>query len=416
MSLTTRCPACQTVFKVVPDQLRIAAGWVRCGECGVVFDGSAQMLASETGVEPAPAGAPDPAAAPAAIALESEAGPDEPPIGIDADVEAEGKGAASLPADLSPDALDSITLRFAELERDLLLNPPTPVLLPAGEPWLDESEPDLPPEPKPEPDADPAASIPDAEGPTESGDARDPTESDAPAAASLPPEPKPELELAPEPDADPAASVPDAEGPTESGDARDPAESDAPAPASLPPEPTPTAEPDVPSFVAQAQRRAVWETGRARNALWVAFALLLVVLVGQWTVRERDWLAARSPQLQPLLQALCQPLGCRIEPYRRLDAVVIDGSSFNRIDPQRFRFSVTLHNEADLPVATPALELSLTDTAGQVLVRRVLLPDELDAPVALAPRGEFDGSHTLTVAGAAQPHTITSYRVQAFYP
>lgn len=374
MSLTTRCPACQTVFKVVPDQLRIAAGWVRCGECGVVFDGSAQMLASETGVEPAPAGAPDPAAAPAAIALESEAGPDEPPIGIDADVEAEGKGAASLPADLSPDALDSITLRFAELERDLLLNPPTPVLLPAGEPWLDEAEPDLPPESKPE------------------------------------------LELAPEPDADPAASVPDAEDPIESGDVRDPAESDAPAPASLPPEPMPTAEPDVPSFVAQAQRRAVWETGRARNALWVAFALLLVVLVGQWMVRERDWLAARTPQLQPLLQALCQPLGCRIEPYRRLDAVVIDGSSFNRIDPQRFRFSVTLHNEADLPVATPALELSLTDTAGQVLVRRVLLPDELDAPVALAPRGEFDGSHTLTVAGAAQPHTITSYRVQAFYP
>ena len=366
MSLTTRCPACQTVFKVVPDQLRIAAGWVRCGECGVVFDGSAQMLASETGVEPAPAGAPDPAAAPAAIALESEAAADEPRIEIDADVEAQG--AASLPADLPPAALDSITLRFAELERDLLLNPPTPVLLPAGEPWLDESEPDLPPEPKPEPDADPAASIPDAEGPTESGDARDP------------------------------------------------AESDAPAPASLPPEPTPMAEPDVPSFVAQAQRRAVWETGRARNALWVAFALLLVVLVGQWMVRERDWLAARTPQLQPLLQALCQPLGCRIEPYRRLDAVVIDGSSFNRIDPQRFRFSVTLHNEADLPVATPALELSLTDTAGQVLVRRVLLPDELDAPVALAPRGEFDGSHTITVAGAAQPHTITSYRVQAFYP
>lgn len=373
MSLTTRCPACQTVFKVVPDQLRIAAGWVRCGECGVVFDGPAQMLAYETGAEPAPAGAPDPAAAPASIAPDGGAG-SEPPTEINAGAEAQSE--TSPPTDLSPDALDSITLRFAELERDLLLNPPTPVLLPAGEPWLDESEPDLPPESKPEL----------------------------------------ELELAPEPDADPAASVPDAEDPAESGDARDPAESDAPAPASLPPEPTPTAEPDVPSFVAQAQRRAIWETGRARNTLWVAFALLLVVLVGQWLVRERDWLAARTPQLQPLLQALCQPLGCRIEPYRRLDAVVIDGSSFNRIDPQRFRFSVTLHNEADLPVATPALELSLTDTAGQVLVRRVLLPDELDAPVALAPRGEFDGSHTLTVAGAAQPHTITSYRVQAFYP
>ncbi|MBS0303672.1 MAG: zinc-ribbon domain-containing protein, partial [Proteobacteria bacterium] len=36
MSLVTRCPACSTLFKVVPDQIRIAAGWVRCGQCGEV--------------------------------------------------------------------------------------------------------------------------------------------------------------------------------------------------------------------------------------------------------------------------------------------------------------------------------------------------------------------------------------------
>ena len=33
MSLITRCPACGTMFKVVPDQLRISEGWVRCGHC-----------------------------------------------------------------------------------------------------------------------------------------------------------------------------------------------------------------------------------------------------------------------------------------------------------------------------------------------------------------------------------------------
>ena len=38
MSLTTRCPICATTFKVVPDQLRISDGWVRCGRCGEVFD------------------------------------------------------------------------------------------------------------------------------------------------------------------------------------------------------------------------------------------------------------------------------------------------------------------------------------------------------------------------------------------
>lgn len=44
-SLVTRCPACSTLFKVVPDQLRISEGWVRCGQCDEVFDAQAQMQA-----------------------------------------------------------------------------------------------------------------------------------------------------------------------------------------------------------------------------------------------------------------------------------------------------------------------------------------------------------------------------------
>lgn len=42
-SLVTRCPACSTLFKVVPDQLRISEGWVRCGQCDEVFDANLHM-------------------------------------------------------------------------------------------------------------------------------------------------------------------------------------------------------------------------------------------------------------------------------------------------------------------------------------------------------------------------------------
>ena len=38
MHFTTRCPACGTMFRVVPDQLKISDGWVRCGHCADVFD------------------------------------------------------------------------------------------------------------------------------------------------------------------------------------------------------------------------------------------------------------------------------------------------------------------------------------------------------------------------------------------
>lgn len=43
MSQITRCPSCQTCFKVVADQLRISDGWVRCGHCKQVFDATEQL-------------------------------------------------------------------------------------------------------------------------------------------------------------------------------------------------------------------------------------------------------------------------------------------------------------------------------------------------------------------------------------
>lgn len=65
MSLITRCPACGTMFKVVPDQLRISEGWVRCGHCAEVFDASSHMqgegaLPPVQAVAPSPMPPPDP--------------------------------------------------------------------------------------------------------------------------------------------------------------------------------------------------------------------------------------------------------------------------------------------------------------------------------------------------------------------
>lgn len=58
MSLITRCPACETLFKVVPDQLRISEGWVRCGQCDEIFDASLHLLQVTPG-EPVPAAPPE---------------------------------------------------------------------------------------------------------------------------------------------------------------------------------------------------------------------------------------------------------------------------------------------------------------------------------------------------------------------
>lgn len=70
MSLITRCPACGTMFKVVPDQLRISEGWVRCGHCAEVFDASAHLQAEVPQVPAEPM-----ATAPDSLAAEAEAPP-----------------------------------------------------------------------------------------------------------------------------------------------------------------------------------------------------------------------------------------------------------------------------------------------------------------------------------------------------
>jgi predicted Zn finger-like uncharacterized protein len=77
MSLITRCPACGTMFKVVPDQLRISEGWVRCGHCADVFDASAHLQPDVAA--PAQDTAPTEVAAAVAAARPTEHEPPELP-------------------------------------------------------------------------------------------------------------------------------------------------------------------------------------------------------------------------------------------------------------------------------------------------------------------------------------------------
>lgn len=44
MSWITRCPACGVTYKVVPDQLKVAQGWLRCGQCLQAFDSTGMVL------------------------------------------------------------------------------------------------------------------------------------------------------------------------------------------------------------------------------------------------------------------------------------------------------------------------------------------------------------------------------------
>jgi predicted Zn finger-like uncharacterized protein len=45
MSMITKCPSCNTAFRVTPQQLQAHHGMVRCGRCAMVFDGFKTLAA-----------------------------------------------------------------------------------------------------------------------------------------------------------------------------------------------------------------------------------------------------------------------------------------------------------------------------------------------------------------------------------
>ena len=155
---------------------------------------------------------------------------------------------------------------------------------------------------------------------------------------------------------------------------------------------------------------------RRRPLQQAGCALLSLTLALQLALGARHWLAARQPALAGVLRALAHPLGLRVQPYRHIDAIVIDYTGLTRSAADSFQFHYSLRNRAGLPVATPALELTLTDAQGRPLVRRVVSATELGAPDAIAAHSEHSGARTLALARSARPAAVTDYTVEAFYP
>lgn len=171
---------------------------------------------------------------------------------------------------------------------------------------------------------------------------------------------------------------------------------------------------DEPTFVRTARRKAFWRQPGVRTALGLLSLLLVVVLLFQVVLSQRNYLAAAHPQWLPFLKNLCEPLQCKVVPYRQISSIVVDSSSFNKVRGDTYQFALALKNISDNVLEMPAIELTLTDTQDQPVLRRVLTRQDLLAPRTLAARGDWNTvlQIQLTVDGAR----IAGYRVLAFYP
>lgn len=312
MSLITQCPACATLFKVVPDQLRISDGWVRCGQCDEVFDATAHLQPGlptpHAGKTPLPE---EPVDTPQSLAEEDVASPAGPGFALADEPEQD-----STPADVCDE----------------------PVL----DPVFEESPPEVLPvsEPSVEPEVAEVEAVP------------------------VPSEEEPQL-----------------------------------------------------SFMRTSRTPSRRSSPLARAALLLLCLLCGGVLLLQVLVQERDRLAATEPGAKQLLESLCGVLDCKISPLRQIDSVVIDSSSFTKVRTDVYRLNFTLKNAAPISLATPALELTLTDLQDQAVLRRVIdVGDFAPAQGVMVQGAELTVSLPIRVKLTGTAERISGYRLLAFYP
>ncbi|MDO9164706.1 MAG: zinc-ribbon and DUF3426 domain-containing protein [Rhodoferax sp.] len=350
MSLITRCPACETLFKVVPDQLRISEGWVRCGQCDEVFDASLHLLEM-----PPDGGTPAIQQEESAVVHDATDAVDvtAQPVDIDLDLD------IYLGSQGSPDAL-SVEQEQEQVLPDAAEDGPDQ---PLAEPIPDEFS-----------RADEVISL-SADWPE--------VQSDGSPAARLTP------------------ALPDHEAKSDVDDA----------------EPDSIAGLGEVSFLRDKRTGTFWDRPLMRATLVFLTLALLLGLAGQIVIHERDRIVASEPGLKPWLEKACVLLNCSLSPLRGIESIVIESSSFTKIRGDAYRVNFNLKNAAAVALAMPAIELTLTNSLDQPVVRRVFLPSDFGARIdTLAASAEWPASLAVAVKAEDLVDRIAGYRLLAFYP
>ncbi|SAK48704.1 FHA domain-containing protein [Caballeronia arationis] len=469
MALATRCPHCDTVFRLDPHLLAPHDGRVRCGHCQEVFDAAHYQfeLAPDEPAAPAEIGhasardevAPAATAASAGLFADARREEDERPPVAETPLTPGGRGSqagesvtANAPAEETPadtpheaafetfgkphtksfvagDAGAGEETVFAPFAEDLARNETAAVPAARHEPEAkpaplkgDRADPSL--DERPEPFVTP----PDEASGKRFVRARTgpfverPEEEQARRQAGVPPEAGAErfADTREEPFVDPSRR------------AANETERPAPGPA-WPSDPEPrfnmppsdsggfSARGDGEAAPYPAMRETVppwrspkfWKiTGR------VAAVVLAVTLVLQLAWWQRETVIVYFPHAQSIYVTACEQLGCIVTPPRDIDGLQIENSGLRQVDgPHKLELKLSLRNRYDVALAYPALELTLLDDKNNIAIRRVLWPQDYARPGTIFATGlPARSTQPVIVRLDTGDAVAANYRVQVFYP
>ena len=354
MSLATRCPSCETVFRVVQDQLKVSDGWVRCGQCGNVFSAFEGLFDLDRDMLPERQAASAPA--------------DEARLEV---------GSAPKVEEVADSLAEPASKPPAAGEAPLASAPPVPPARPDDDDRINDDRIDEHLFGKPHPTTDKGQAVHvDARDRLDFSDARFDSDLFAESTAS------------PDDGAAKGAAGRDGQAPLESATAQ-------------------------PGFMRRADRRGPTRGAPSRRALLGWCVIGGAALVFQLAFYSRDALASQWPSTLPALSALCRVAGCTISAPRRIDEVSVESTALTRSTGRdAFVFSAVLRNRGKTALAMPSVELSLTDGDGRLVARRALSPGDFGAAARLPPGAEA----ALDVSLGTGSLRVAGYTAEVFYP
>ena len=119
---------------------------------------------------------------------------------------------------------------------------------------------------------------------------------------------------------------------------------------------------------------------KSKTSFWLLPVLLLLALLAglQAAYANRTQLAAEYPQFKPYLQQACVALQCKIALPKNVDLITIDDSDMQEDDNHDdvIKFTSLIINNANYAQSYPDIELTLTSTDDQPVLRKLIKPAE----------------------------------------
>jgi len=157
-----------------------------------------------------------------------------------------------------------------------------------------------------------------------------------------------------------------------------------------------------------------------RTWLWTLLALTLSMVVAvQAAYAFRTEITLLLPQTHAYYARLCESLGCIMGLPKLSNYLHIEASDLKAVDPSHpneIQLSLSVRNRAPLELAYPAFELTLTNSMGQPVARRVFLPAEYLPPAAQEPGLPAGTELPIQLYLDTGALRAAGYRLYLFYP